>query len=70
MDRNDAINMVKAGMERHGTNKARKIACGIFYDISGRRGIGCELGQCGHDVLQEILEAFEQIAQVVIDEEV
>ena len=69
-DKERAIMCVKAGMERHDVTPQRQIALGILEDVLDRRAIKHEFEQIDSGVIQEILADWEEIARVVIQEEV
>jgi hypothetical protein len=71
MDKTEiAIKNVEHAMKYQPMPAARKIALGIYADVTDRRGIKSEIAQCDEIVIQEMISAWEEIARVVIDGEV
>ncbi len=65
-----AIKTVQRGIESIPMLAWRKVALGIYADVSDRRGIKNEISQCDDEVIQEMIASWEEIARVVIMGEV
>lgn len=65
-----AIKTVQRGIESIPMPTYRKIALGIYADVTDRRGIKSEISQRDDEVIQEMISSWEEIARVIIMGEV